>query len=153
MNTIKCPCCGAEIEIEARQVQAELALGPIEVHARHSAKIKLDGKSPGLSKIEPARIESGHESEPPTRRESNRIELGIESSIASDEEAESLIESLRGIVVQREWNLNGRLWRWRVKHKRRATLHAIEDWKLQSPQQQHDINNRGAWLTDRFQRA
>jgi hypothetical protein len=147
--SILCPHCGTKIEIEARAVQAELPLGPIEL------KNKLD--SPGaISQAERPRdtIRFGSNSEsdsfsphPLAERDSNRI---VSERIASCEE--DLIEAIRTIVGEKDWAEHAPLWRTYFNENRKALYHALEDWKLHD-HRRRPVRNRAAFLTDRFKRA
>jgi hypothetical protein len=154
--SILCPHCGTQIEIEAKAIQGELALGPIEV-----TKNKLDAQGPVLQAERPrdtirigSNAESGSFSEssssfqPLAERDSNRFVP--DSGFASCEE--DLIDSIRKIVGEKDWTKNGAGWRSVSKHCRPAILLAIEDWKLAAPRR-HEIRNPAAWLSDRFKRA
>jgi hypothetical protein len=131
---ICCPSCGARIALAVKEEQAELPLGPIGVsHPAPTVKRLIENTK---------RIES-------VNRNGEKIEPS--SIIASCEE--DLIETLRGIVGEREIRTNGGLWRYYFRECRSAILYAIEDWKLRTPDQQRLIKNRSAWLTDRYKRA
>ena len=136
-SRIKCPCCGAEIELEARRVQGELPLGPLPL------KNRLDRNADAGATIESVSDSPAHRARVP---ESNRQRT-------ASCEGEDVIESIRSIVGEQEWSLNQKLWRWRVTNARRAIQYTLEDWKLQAPSQRTQIRNRAAWLTDRFKRA
>jgi hypothetical protein len=159
--SILCPHCAREFEvsakiedgklvIEPRAVQAQLALGPIDL------KNNLDTPGSTLQAERPRdtiRFGSISESDsfsphPLAERDSNRI---VSERIASCEE--DLIESIRKIVGEREWTANAPLWHWCVNTHRKAVYHALEDWKLLIPDQKRKIRNPAAWLTDRFKRA
>jgi hypothetical protein len=146
--SILCPHCGTKIEIEARAIQAELALGPIEL------KNSLDSQGPTFQaerRRDTDRIESnsGSFSHPPlAERES--IRFVSDSGFASCEE--DLIDSIRAIVGEKDWAKNAAGWRSMAKHYRGAIQRAIEDWKLNAPRR-HEIRNPAAWLSDRFKRA
>ena len=138
---ISCPCCGATIEIEARSVQAELPLGPIEIFDKKklAKKIEESLKSDGSDyPIETA----------PANDSSTNQPVGRTASCEED-----LIESVREIIGEREFVLNSRLWRHYQRICPRALHYAVEDWKLRTPDQQRAIKNRPAWLTDRYKRA
>jgi hypothetical protein len=51
---------------------------------------------------------------------------------------------------------NGAIWRMRIrsgKKERKALRNAIEDFTARTPDQQAQIHNRAAWLTDRYERC
>jgi hypothetical protein len=135
---IRCPSCGATIEIEAKAVQAELPLGPIELSDKKSLDSAARKKPESNDSI---RFETT------TQNESIRND----SSVASCEE--DLLESVQQIVGAKEFELNGRLWHFYFRQSLRALAYAVEDWKLRTPDQQRTIKNRPAWLTDRYKRA
>jgi len=152
--SILCPHCGTQIEIEAKPIQGELALGPIEV-----TKNKLDTQGPVLQAERPRdtiRFGSNSESsffssssfQPLAERDSIRIVS--ESGIASCEE--DLIESIRKIVGEKEWSEHAALWRTYFDTNRKALYHALEDWKLHD-HRRRPVRNPAAWLSDRFKRA
>jgi len=142
---ILCPCCGARIEIEARTVQAELPLGPIAFTEK-----KLDKPKSELVKSHDVDDDS-------FIRHSERSDRTTTSSltVASCEEdlRPSSLSSLKKILGEREWRTNSDIWERYYKRCPRALNHAIEDWKLRTPDQQQTIKNRAAWLTDRYKRA
>jgi hypothetical protein len=157
---IRCPCCGAEIEIAARQVQTELALGPISVTLKSEPdgrkQNKLDTwehdshaeRAAGESEFESG---SGNQSRS-DRIHSNRIEFArIESDPTSSEE--DLLESIRKVVGEADWNINGALWSWRLREFRLAMCSAISAWKSKTPEQRRAIKNRPGWLTKVFKGA
>jgi hypothetical protein len=60
------------------------------------------------------------------------------------------------MLGDREMESNGGMWRMRMrsgKDYRKALRNALEDFQVKTPDQQGKIHNRGAWLTDRFQRC
>ena len=148
--SILCPCCGARIEIEARQVQTELALGPIEVTLKDREN-KLDAPSATLATIgdRPTGRVSESFSDRSTERDST--DRPAVRSAASCEE--DFFRSVQKIVGERDWTLNFHVWRSYYEQSPRAVAYAIEDWKRRTPDQQRAIKNRAAWLTDRFKRA
>ena len=156
MSRVRCPNCGAEIELEARKVQGELPLGPIGLRSQKKLdKISRESVQSNES-IRPTSIPI----QPPARRDSvpdsNRIdcdESEIANRIAPGGEDESLIESIREVVGQVEWSLNGSGWKWRERHHYRALVCALQDWRALTPHEKAKIDNRAAWLTDRFKRA
>lgn len=51
---------------------------------------------------------------------------------------------------------NGGMWRLRIrsgKDHRKALRNALEDFNVKTPDQRAKVHNRGAWLTDRFERC
>jgi len=77
---------------------------------------------------------------PPYSRSSERLLLG----------------SLESILHTREMESNGAIWRMRIrsgKKERKALRNAIEDFSARTPDQQAQIHNRAAWLTDRYERC
>jgi hypothetical protein len=51
---------------------------------------------------------------------------------------------------------NGGMWRMRMRYGKgyhKALRNALEDFQVKTPDQQAKIHNRGAWLTDRFERC
>jgi hypothetical protein len=141
VSAIICPHCGAQIEIEARPVQAELPLGPIEL---------LDKKSLAKKVAESLQSSDSVQSDFPIENAAGNDSNRIDSSIVSGED---LIESVQRIVGAKEFEINGRLWHCYFRQSRRALAYAIEDWQLRTPDQQRTIKNRPAWLTDRYKRA
>jgi hypothetical protein len=138
MSSLTCPHCGAEIEIEARAVQAELLLGPIDTTPK-----KLDEKFGGSLKSTAGpdslkKSDSSNES-----AESNRIE----------QFEEDLIESVRAIVGEMEFHLNAQLWRSYFATSPDALRYAVSKWNGLTPIQQRSIKHPPAWLTHRYKCA
>ena len=153
--SILCPHCGSEIVLEAKAVQGELALGPIEFRppgfseaVRRSLGNNLDENSDRSVNSNGSRVFPSLIARQSASRTSTRVHDTRPASCEED-----LLDSIRSIVGDTEWQRNGGLWRLRERENPRALYHAIEDWKLRTPDQQRAIKNRGAWLTDRFQRA
>ncbi len=140
MAELPCPHCGRTIEIQA-SAQAELPLGPIGF----SIKKVLDAP---VAKFQPPDDSIRFDSvKPITENDSIRFD----SVHASNEE--DLIESVRSIIGEKEFQINGRLWQFYYRNCWKAIAYAVEDWKLRTPDQQRAIKNRPAWLTDRYKRA
>jgi hypothetical protein len=65
------------------------------------------------------------------------------------------LESLERLLGPKEWKQCGAMWRMRARGSPEDALalrNAIEDFFTRTPEQRNQINNRGAWLTDRYER-
>jgi hypothetical protein len=63
--------------------------------------------------------------------------------------------SLERLLGPKEWKQCGAMWRMRARGSPEDALalrNAIEDFFVKTPEQRNEINNRGAWLTDRYER-
>jgi hypothetical protein len=143
MSDFPCPHCGKIIEAKAAEpkpVQTEL---PMMLALSDQKKLDTQEQishARGAATVK--RFDSVNS--PPANDSVNRLTASCE---------EDLIESVRQIVGQKEFQANGGLWRVYARQCPKALAHAIEDWKLRTPEQQRTIKQRPAWLTDRFKRA
>jgi hypothetical protein len=67
-----------------------------------------------------------------------------------------LLVSLTRLLGKGEMERNGGMWRLRIrsgKDPRRALRNAVEDFNVKTPEQRAKVHNRGAWLTDRYERC
>jgi hypothetical protein len=63
--------------------------------------------------------------------------------------------SLERLLGPKEWTRCGAMWRMRARSSPEdasALRNAVEDFFIKTPEQRNEINNRGAWLTDRYER-
>jgi len=67
-----------------------------------------------------------------------------------------LLGSLERMLRSHEWKNHGTMWRMRAKsgneHKR-ALKNALDDYFARTPIERQKIKNRGAWLTDKYERC
>jgi Helix-turn-helix domain len=99
--------------------------------------------------------------EPSIRRTSSRTKdtkIGVPGATTnySLSGEKDLLDSLSRMLGDREMKSNGGMWRMRMrggKDYRKALRNALEDFQVKTPDQQGKIHNRGAWLTDRFERC
>jgi len=66
-----------------------------------------------------------------------------------------LLDKLREMLGEREMEKNGGMWRMRMRGGKdycKALRNALEDFQVKTPDQQAKIQNRGAWLTDKYER-
>jgi hypothetical protein len=85
-----------------------------------------------------------------SREEKEKIKTSTRARAPAEEE---LLESLSQIMPPSEMLKNGGMWRERIRSCPKAVAHAVEDYKLRTPDQRREIKNRPAWLTDRHARA
>jgi hypothetical protein len=67
-----------------------------------------------------------------------------------------LLDSLTRMLGSREMKNNGGMWRLRIrsgKDHRKALRNALDDFAVKTPDQEGKIQNRGAWLTDKYERC
>jgi hypothetical protein len=130
-RTFRDPRWGAA---ETPAEQRELPLGPVALsppkRARLEAAPRLEQDKKAINRLE-------------EKRTINRAVVG----------EEELIASLGEILPPSEMLKNGGGWRSWIRECKRAVQHAIEDWKVRTPEQRGAVKNRAAWLSDRYQRA
>ena len=93
--------------------------------------------------------------EPASPRIRSEQQKTIKRVLAPDGERK-LLGEIAAIVGPTDMQKNGGNWRNRIRHSalyRKALRHAVEDWKVRTPDQRSAIRNPAAWLTDRFMRA
>src|SRR5580765_4804640 len=133
---------------EAQQrFRSKRASAKVSQHKPASAEV-IQGKPISEAEAEAERVNtsSGNtlpvnkSTNPPYSRSNERILLG----------------SLEHILNTGEMESNGAIWRMRIrsgKKERKALRNAIEDFTARTPDQQAQIHNRAAWLTDRYERC
>src|SRR5580765_8360693 len=128
-----------------------------EAQRRHRAKVSQS--QPRSAKVSHSQPISEAEAEAERVNTSKGITLPVNKSAKAPYSRSServLLGSLESILHTGEMESNGAIWRMRVrsgKKERKALRNAIEDFSARTPDQQAQIHNRAAWLTDRYERC